>query len=163
MIGPELVCGNVPDEIRLKPKFKYPEKILAWLAITERGVSKTVFLINKASLTCEIYKEKCITKYLVPFIIEYHHDGEHVFWPDLATAHHIHANMNRMKDLEIPFVPTDKYPSNCPQLRPIKNVWAILKEKVYEGGWEVSLFQDTEAEDHQNLHSIGPYSLPETV
>ena len=51
-------------------------KVLLWLASTERGISPPDFLGKKASLRVEIYKEECITKYLVPSINKYHQDEE---------------------------------------------------------------------------------------
>ena len=133
--------GDIPDDIRLKPKSKYPEKLLVWLAISEKGISKPFFLVKKAALTGEIYREECISKYLVSFIEEYHQDRDFVFWPDLATAHYAHATTTLLEDLEIPYIPRDKNPPNCPQLRPIEKFWAILKEKVYKDGWEASSFR----------------------
>ena len=107
--------GDIPDDIRLKPKSKYPEKLLVWLAISEKGISKPFFLVKKAALTGEIYREECISKYLVSFIEEYHQDRDFVFWPDLATAHYAHATTTLLEDLEIPYIPRDKNPPNCPQ------------------------------------------------
>ena len=33
------------------------------------------------------------------------------------------------------FVPKEINPLNIPHARPIKNLWACLAQKVYEGGW----------------------------
>ena len=38
-IGPEIAFGVAPVEIRITPNSKYPEKLLVWLALSERGVS----------------------------------------------------------------------------------------------------------------------------
>ena len=38
-ISPECPMGDVADEVRLRPKSKYPEKLLVWMAISERGFS----------------------------------------------------------------------------------------------------------------------------
>ena len=140
-VGPDAPFGDLPDELRLKPRSKYPEKLLVWVAISERGISEPYFLVKKASLTGEVYREECIKKYLVPFLDEFHQDGDYFFWPDLATAHYAHETKTLLETLEIPYIPRDKNPPNCPQLRPIEQFWAILKERVYEGGWEASSFR----------------------
>ena len=69
-----MVFGDVPDDICLKLISKYPEKVLVWLAISERGIS-----CKKAAITSEVYREECLTKYLVPFYKKCHHDEEYVF------------------------------------------------------------------------------------
>ena len=33
-------------------------------------------------------------------------------------------------------------PPNVPQARPIENLWGILAQKVYEGGWEATTQQE---------------------
>jgi hypothetical protein len=35
----------------------------------------------------------------------------------------------------LPFYRTTN-PLNVPQTRPIENLWGILAQKIYEGGWE---------------------------
>ena len=67
-VSTECPLGDVPEDVRLRPKSKYPEKLLVWIAISERGTSKPFYLVKKASLTGNIYREECIEQYLVPFI-----------------------------------------------------------------------------------------------
>ena len=71
-VEPGTPSGDIPDDICLKPKSKYPEKLLFWLMISEKGTNKLFFLVKKAALTGEIYREECISKYLVSFNEEYH-------------------------------------------------------------------------------------------
>jgi len=33
-------------------------------------------------------------------------------------------------------IPRNANPPNCPQIRPIEDFWAALKQEVYAGGWE---------------------------
>lgn len=149
-------AGDLPDEVRLRPKSKYPEKLLVWIAISERGISKPYYLVKKASLTGQLYRDECIQKYLVPFLEEYHSDGNFRFWPDLATSHYAHETITLLESLEIPFVPKDKNPPNCPQIRPIEQFWAILKEKVDEGGWEASRFRMLKQRINVILNQMDP-------
>ena len=40
------------------------------------------------------------------------------------------------------FVDETTNPPNVPQARPIENLWGILAQKVYEGGWEAKTHQE---------------------
>ena len=40
------------------------------------------------------------------------------------------------------FVDETTNPPNVPQARPIENLWGILAQKVYEGGWEAKTQQE---------------------
>ena len=155
-ISPGCSMGDVADEVRLRPKSKYPEKLLVWIAISERGLSKPFFLQKKASLTGQIYRDQCIQQYLVPFLDKYHQDGDFYFWPDLASAHYAHETTDLLRSLDIPFVPKSSNPPNSPQVRPIEQFWAILKERVYQGGWEASSFRMLKQRINRILQDLEP-------
>ena len=40
------------------------------------------------------------------------------------------------------FVERTSNPPNVPQARPIENLWGILAQKVYEGGWKARTQQE---------------------
>ena len=40
------------------------------------------------------------------------------------------------------FVDETTNPLNVPQARPIENLWGILAEKVYDGGWKATTQQE---------------------
>ena len=71
-----------------------------------------------------------------PFIEEVHKNDETLFWPDLTSAHYAHDTVQLFEELEIPFVQKKDNPPNLPQVHPIENFWAQLKELVYRGGWQ---------------------------
>jgi hypothetical protein len=54
-----------------------------------------------------------------------------VFWPNLAFAHYAKDILVRLEELKIEYVPKEKNTPSIPQKRPIENVWANLKRKVY--------------------------------
>ena len=41
-------AGDVPDEVRYRTKAKYPEKLLVWIKITEKGISEPFFIPKKS-------------------------------------------------------------------------------------------------------------------
>ena len=43
--------GDVSENVRFKYTAKYPEKLLMWITISERGVSEPFFLVKKARLS----------------------------------------------------------------------------------------------------------------
>jgi hypothetical protein len=42
-------------------------------------------------------------------------------------------------DEMINYVSVDINPPNVPKARPIEDLWGILAQKVYEGGWEATI------------------------
>ena len=60
---------------------------------------------------------------------------EIIFWPDLATAHYAQVCLEFLESHDIPYVSKDDNPPNCPEVRPIEQYFAILKQKVYAKNW----------------------------
>jgi transposase len=136
---------SCPDDVRFKPKAKFPIKILVWIAISERGISQPFIVKSKSeSINGEVYKNECLTTRLLRFINDYHSDGNYLFWPDLATAHYKKENVVWMEQ-NVNFVVKDVNPPNVPKARPIEDFWGNLTQKVYDSGWQ--------AENEQQLIS----------
>ncbi|CAF2200473.1 unnamed protein product [Rotaria magnacalcarata] len=64
------------------------------------------------------------------------HNGNYLFWPDLASAHYSKSLQERSNEKSVPFVIREDNPPNVPQARPIETVWTLLERKVYENNWE---------------------------
>ena len=124
--------GDISDDICLKTKSKYAEKLLVWLAISEKGISKSYLMKYTARNAFQNTSNHLLKNIIGTRIL--------FFWPNLATAHYAHATTTLPEDLEVPYVPRDKNPANSPQLRPIKKCSAILKEEVYKNGLEAKFF-----------------------
>ncbi len=125
-----------PESVRFASETKYPPKILVWIAISERGLSRPLFRCQKsAAINSEIYINECLRPRLLPFLRNHHADDDYIFWPDLASAHY-HKDTVQWMSENINFVPKDVNPPNVPQARSIENFWGCLVQKVYEGGWE---------------------------
>jgi hypothetical protein len=78
-----------PDNVKYKAKEKFPKKILVWLAISDRGVSKPFITFSKGpAINGQIYLKECLVKRLVPFLQLNYPQFDYVFWPDLARAHY---------------------------------------------------------------------------
>jgi hypothetical protein len=118
-----------PDNIRYVGKEKFPKKILVWVAISERGISKPLIRPFKyEAIKSDISIKECL-------VHKNHPDFKYVFWPDLASSHYSNQTVTWMNDF-VNFVPKRLNPPNVPQARPIENFWRCLAKRVYEGGWE---------------------------
>ncbi|XP_030752754.1 uncharacterized protein LOC115879873 [Sitophilus oryzae] len=128
---------NVPDDVRLKSKKKFEDKIFVWCAIPEAGfISHTyIGVVRGEALNAELYIENCLPK-LLQFLNTHHVDDEIIFWPDLASCHYARITRDWYEANNINFVPKVDNPPNLPQARPIEEFWAILSRKVYNNGWE---------------------------
>ena len=49
-----------------------------------------------------------------------------------------YINQRFMTDKGLFFVPKEINPPSCPQIRPIEQFWACLKQKVYANNWSAS-------------------------
>ena len=78
-------AGDVPEEVGFRTKAKYPEKLLVWRTIYEKGISEPFFSPNKSSLTGSMFREDCVKQRLVPFLEENHADRNYFIWSNLAS------------------------------------------------------------------------------
>ena len=137
-------CENredVPPKVQFKFKSKFEPKVLVWMAISSRGHLMLFFAERNCSVNGEIYRNECISARLVPFLEEYHSDGNYIFWPDLASAHYADATQQLMTEKNAKFPPKAANPPNVPKLRLIEDVWGILKQQVYVGGCQAKTEQ----------------------
>lgn len=117
----------VPEQFKVKKLSKFPKKFLIWQAICTCGRRSKIF-VTTGTINQEIYVNECLNKRLMPMIRD--HSGSLLFWPDLASAHYSKKTMEWYRENEVNFVPRDKNPPNCPELRPIEKYWANLKRKL---------------------------------
>ncbi|CAF4523611.1 unnamed protein product [Rotaria magnacalcarata] len=105
-----------------------------------KGVSDVYIHRGKQAVLQTTYLKECINKGLLPFIEKYHHNGNYLFWPDLASAHYSNLVKERLHEKSVPLVARQDNPPNVPQARSIETVWALLERKVYENNWEAKPF-----------------------
>ena len=106
---------------------KFGAKAMVWQAICECGLKSTPF-ITTSTMNAEIYRNECLKKRLLPMIRK--HEGETLFWPDLASCHYARSTTEWMETKGIKYVEKDMNPPNCPEIRPIERFWAIMKAKL---------------------------------
>ena len=107
--------SECPDSVRFLGKEKYPKKLLVWIAISNKGMSKPLFRPQgSVAIKTPIYINECLKKRLLPFIKKYHQDSNYLFWPDLASAHYSKLTIEWMTE-DINFVDKDSNLPNIPQ------------------------------------------------
>jgi transposase len=126
---------NVDPNVKYKNVGKFTTKLLVWIAFSSRGFAKPFFMRSRGAINAKTYSKRCIIKRLVPFLREKHSDNNYLFWPDLASSHYANETLKTFNEHNVKFVPKDMNPPNVPQLRPIEDLWAQIKRKVYENDW----------------------------
>lgn len=127
-----------PADVKFKTKSKYESKILVWLAISPKGMSRAYIASSGLAINTNIYVNKCLRLRLLPFINQHYKDGQYIFWPDKASCHYSEGTINFLREKNINFVDKEMNPPNIPEARPIEDFWKELKDAVYEKGWEAS-------------------------
>lgn len=143
-----------PPEVKFKRTRKYEPKILVWIAISEKGISLPFFAKQKQAITGTTYLNECIMQRLMPFIDMYHLKKKVLFWPDLASSHYSNAVTSYLDEKDIRFVDKNCNPQNCPQARPIETLWSILKNMVYDQGWEAQNIDQLEQRVSEKIKEI---------
>lgn len=133
--------SETPDKVMCDYQAKFPSKLLVWLAISPKGVSKPYFRRSGMAINQTAYLE-ILKNNLEPFILSNYKQGGYVFWPDLASSHYAHSVQDYLKSKGIPLVPKDINPANVPKARPIEDFWGNLKAKVYEGDWKANSLEE---------------------
>ncbi|CAF3215252.1 unnamed protein product [Rotaria socialis] len=128
-------CTTAP-QIKFKRIQKFEPKVLVWIAMSEKGISKPFFSKQKQAIGQITYLNQCIIARLMPFITSHHTKGKALFWPDLASSHYGHNVLQYLDQNDVQFVHKEFNPQNCPQARPVETLWSILKNMVYDEGWE---------------------------
>lgn len=127
---------RTPPSVKFKSKEKYEPKIMLYIAISERGISKPYLVPSGMAVNRHVYIKNCLKNILVPFVKQYHADNNYVFWSDKAPSHYAKDTLNYLRAQNIPFVPKNRNPTSLPQCRPIEDFFGQLSAKVYARGWK---------------------------
>ncbi|CAF4230632.1 unnamed protein product [Rotaria magnacalcarata] len=91
---------------------------------------------------------------LMPFVTSYHNKEKVLFWPDLASSHYGNNVLQYLDQNDVQFVDKKFNPQNCPQARPIETLWSILKNMVYDEGWEAKTINQLRRRIEKKLKEI---------
>lgn len=127
--------NSVSPKVKFSKKKKFEKKVLVWIAIGPKGLSRPLIRKSGYAINQETYLSDCIKRRLVPYIKKNYSEGEYVFWPDLASSHYANTVVQGLTAKNIEHVPKEDNPANVPEIRCIENFWAYLKSLVYKRGW----------------------------
>ena len=92
---------------------------------------------KSVAVNTEFYINEWLQPRLLPFIHKHHSDFNFQFMHDLAGAYYSIGTIALLKG-NLPFGNKTTNPQNVPQARSRENLWGILAQKVYEGGWKTT-------------------------
>ena len=121
-------------QVKFKRTQKFEPKILVWIAISEKGISKPFFSKQKQAVSQTTYLNRCIIVGLIPSIKSHHNKKKVLFWSDLPSSHYGHYVLQYLNQNDVQFVGKEFNPQNCPQARLIETLWSILKNMAYDEG-----------------------------
>ena len=130
--------STAPLNIKYKFKHKFEQKVMLYIAISEKGISKPWFKPSGLAINQDVYQNECLKKILIPFLQKHHADGQYVFWPDKASSHYAKKTQSFLNTHLIPFVPKNHNPTNLPQCRPIEDFFGVLSSLVYKNNWRAT-------------------------
>ena len=70
--------GKTPDEAKYDYQTKNPSKLLVWLAISPKGITKPFFCSSKLAISQTVYLD-IIKNNLEPFLFSNYRQGGYVF------------------------------------------------------------------------------------
>lgn len=127
---------NAPACVKYRFKKKFEQKVMLYIAVSDKGVSAPFFKTSKLAVYQDVYKNDCLRPILIPFIKKYHKIDKYVFWPDKASSHYARCVVDFLTAENVPFVPKSRNPTNLPQCRPIEDFFGQLAQMVYKGNWK---------------------------
>jgi transposase len=145
---------ETPPQVKFKRTHKYEPKVLVWAAISENGISSLFFAKQQQAINGSTYFNECIVKRLMPFINKHHLKEKVLFWPDLASSHYSKIVTRYLDENNVEFVDRQFNPQNCPQARPIETLWSLLKNMVYDKGWEATNIDQLQRRITQKMKEI---------
>lgn len=128
-------ASAAPPNVKFATKAKFEGKVLVWIAIGPKGMSRPLIRKSGFAVDSKVYLNDCIKQRLIPYIRANYENVPYVFWPDLASSHYAKIVTDYLRQEGILFVEKNDNPANCPEARPIEDFWSLLKGIVYARGW----------------------------
>ena len=93
------VKETCPESVHFVRKEKLPKKLLAWIAVSDRGMSEPLFRTSKAvAINASTYINEFLEKRLLPFVHKYHGDFNYLFWADVAISRYPKGSLSWMDE-----------------------------------------------------------------
>ncbi len=108
----------------LKSSVNFPQSVMIWGAMSSAGVGPLYF--SKTNITAPVYQE-ILEHFMLPSADQLFKDADFIFQQDLAPAHTTKSNKGWLNDHGVGVL---DWPANSPDLKPIENLWGIVKRKM---------------------------------
>ncbi len=115
--------GEAHSPSLLKSSVKFPQSVMIWGAMSSVGVGPLCFF--KTNVPAPVWKFWSTSCFLSAD--QLFKDADLIFQQDLAPAHTAKSTKSR---LNVHGVGVLDWPSNSPDLKPIENLWGIVKRKM---------------------------------
>ncbi len=115
--------GEAHSQSCLKSSVKFPQSVMIWGALSSAGVGPLCFL--KTNVTAPVYQEN-LEHFMLPSADQLFKDADFIFHQDLAPAHTAKSTKSWLNEHGVGVL---VWPANSPDLKPIENLWCIVKKK----------------------------------
>ena len=88
--------SETPDDAMYDYQAKFASKLLAWLAISPKGISQPFFRLSGLAINQHVYLS-ILKDNLKPFLCSNYRQGGYVFWSDLASSHYAYSVQDYFK------------------------------------------------------------------
>ena len=116
--------GEQPTRDLFQPGFRHPKKVMLWSCMSVNGPGRVH--VVEGSMNSVQYKE-VISHSVIPQIDEWFGTEPYWFQQDLAPCHTSRVVKAFYEEKHVNVL---SWPGNSPDLSPIENLWAIVKERL---------------------------------
>ncbi len=107
-----------------KSSVKFPQSVMIWGAMSSAGVGPLSFF--KTNVTAPVYQE-ILVHFMLPSADQPFKDADFILQQDLTPGHTATSTKRWLNDHGVGVL---DWPANSPDLKPIENLWGIVKRKM---------------------------------
>lgn len=120
-----VVDGHPLTKEHCENTVKHPVSVMIWACFSIHGTGRA-FVIEE-TLNSEKYITEILSRRLIPQIQDWYQSNEAIFQQDNAPCHVSKRTMAFFENSEIQVL---SWPPSSPDMNPIENLWAIIKNKI---------------------------------
>lgn len=125
--------GKSADNLdqRLAYRKQAPASVMVWAAVTAEGRTPLVFIEQGVKVNQQIYRQKVLSRELIPWARKQFGSRPWTFQQDSAPAHKARATQDFLRTRIPRLISSQEWPPYSPDLNPMDfSIWAILEAKV---------------------------------
>ena len=123
--------GQTRNDCEALTHVSHPKGFMVWLGISANGCTKLRFVEPGVKINSVYYQQKIIKPFIEEDLPKLYPDGEYLFHQDSAPSHTSKSTINYHNQMNVKFIPPDKWLPNSPDAAPLDYfVWGYLKNKI---------------------------------